>query len=63
VTFPVDVSQVNCDKPYSFKVAIVLDSMHTLSLDSEFTVVCQDNSLFLDIGGDEVRDFCGNSFW
>ena len=46
--------QVNCDKPYWFDVRIVLDSTRTLAAGSEFMVFCQDDSLYIEIGGDNV---------
>jgi hypothetical protein len=47
-------TQVNCDKPFWFDVSIELDDMRKLASGSEFSVVCQDKSLYVDIGGDEV---------
>jgi hypothetical protein len=48
---------VSCDKPYWFRVSMVLNDYRSLTSESEFTVVCQDKSLYLEIGGEDVSTF------
>jgi hypothetical protein len=52
--------QVNCDSPLWFDVSIVLNGIRSLSFGSEFTIVCQEKSLYLTINGEQVRSTHGS---
>ncbi len=51
VTFNVDIS---CDRPYWFEVRATVNKTRTLAVGSELQVHCQDRTLYLEIGNDEV---------